>query len=577
MKIKLKRTFQSLLLPIRSSSHLSTNTSLTSPIFFVLAIILGLGCAVIKPQVENTENVPSNQIIDSSIKKIHVAFAGGGWRAHTGHSAWIISLLNGNRNLNEAFGNVGTVGSNSGGSWFSTMLMFSKKFVNDIEAKNAARTWGITGWLGKQKINFNKTPCPSGKLYLPCIFDSYTLHYKGWAYWNLVVEKLVFNNYSLGNTTLSGVRQPWAANKSLLLASTMLNNSVVLNGYKEDLGHIHRYYQACLSPSNPVLNGDEGSSCSNGTTKDVTPVVFSSIPNGLNLKSPPFFSELGGNTFNLGYTEDYAETNKAPKKTATIQGRLNDDNVKAMVAAGASSAAVGFGASENIAQLFDLAYNLEDEALSFQLTNGIVQYVDAEKVSEMSLEELAENKVVRLADGGTVDNSGVAQVVSFLQLNKQADDFNIVAFDNVQIPRKLGNGAIAGGNIASLFGYPIKFCAEAPYIDEKLCVDIPDLQIFDGSAFKTTSETWTTTDGNQQLIYTKYTVQTTDNSILGVSEGSKGTLHAFTCISPEASTVPAKGNTDFNNYDSMFKFINLGLKQNNGEGLKHLEAAFGIN
>lgn len=107
---------------------------------------------------------------------IHVAFAGGGWRAHTGHSAWVMSLLTANKNspggslssvsgnpksLESAFSNVKTISANSGGSWFSTMLMYDADFVNEITSSEAMSNWGSTdntnpmqGWLGKQKNYF---------------------------------------------------------------------------------------------------------------------------------------------------------------------------------------------------------------------------------------------------------------------------------------------------------------------------------------------------------------------------------------------------------------------------------------
>ncbi len=93
---------------------------------------------------------------------VHVAFAGGGWRAHSAHAGWTMSLLNGgSNNLKDVFTHVGTVSSNSGGSWFSTMLVYSDSFVTAIEAQDAIHTWpnsgkSATGWLGQQQYLFDQ-------------------------------------------------------------------------------------------------------------------------------------------------------------------------------------------------------------------------------------------------------------------------------------------------------------------------------------------------------------------------------------------------------------------------------------
>lgn len=548
-------------------------------IIAVVALLLFLGCKDLSKEDSSKDEISETT---TTSNQVHVAFAGGGWRAHTAHSSWTISLLNkGEMDLKTAFSNVGTISSNSGGSWFSTMLMYSKDFVSDIEASNANTTWQTSGWLGKQRKAFNladrNCPTSSGYAYLECIFDTYTnTSLTGGTHWKLLIEDLIYKDYPLGSLTLNGARQPWATEKPLLLASTLLNNSVVLN--KKNWSVDHRYYQACFSPSTPVMDKDHGSHCSKESSYDVTPATFSSIPSGLNLKPSPFLPELGTNLkssqLNLGYTEDY-EFGTPPKSTNSISLPLNNDNVPVMTAAAASSAAMGFGASERITNHFDASYFFEDDAISFSLAESKVQYADAKG---KSLTDLANHKIVKLADGGPVDNSGVAQLVRFLQLNHPTEEFNIVAFDNVQSSFKPNeNGANVGVDIASLFGHKEDFCFSRKipiYGIVKYCIDTPDVQIFQGAALRIPA-TWSSPlkDG-KQLIYTKYDVITQDNTALGIKGGKKGTLHSFTCVYPNAETEPLKGDEAFNTYDDMFTFINTELNTNGG--LKHLKAAFGL-
>ncbi len=553
-------------------------TALFSSSILVLTVFLFVGCKDKAPKEENV------LVTAEPPQKVHVAFAGGGWRAHTAHSAWTISLLdNGNKKVSDVFSSVGTLSSNSGGSWFSTMLTFSSDFVSDLEAKDAASTWATSsGWIGKQRQLFDAAPCgsePEG-IYLECVFDYYTnKSYTGGTYWKLMVENLVFKSYPLGSTTLSDPHLPWAADKPLLLASTLLTNTVVLNS-EDNATNNHRYYQACLAPSETVLNGDSGSNCSDGRPPDVTPATFSSIPSGSSYQPSPFFAELGTNTqsgtFNLGYTADYV-VEDAPKFTEPLKLPLRDSGVPVMTAAAASSAAGGFGASEHITGDFDLSYLFEDNAVSFGMSGGAVNYVDAKG---LDLKTLSNQKVVRLADGGAADNSGVAQLVRSLQLNNQADGFHIVAFDNVSDITTVAGGANVGVDIASLFGYKDPLCVNLKLT--KYCIETPDLQIFEVAPLTGTKATWThplnlkdDKSGNQ-LVYTKYEVTTKANPALGIAGGTKGTLHSFTCAYPKAFTAPIDGDTNFDAYSNMFTFINSGLNANQAEGLQYLQAALGL-
>ncbi len=524
----------------------------------------------------------------------HVAFSGGGWRAHTGHSGWTLSLLEGgSKTLEEVFANVGTVSSNSGGSWFSTMLMYSGDFVTAIEATNAINTWQVsgkdaTGWLGQQQYLFDQADCHSlsGDKFSACVFEYYT---GGDAtYWHKVVEDLVFKDYPIAEP-LSGTRQTWAEDKPLLLAATMLTTQAVLG----EEGGDKQYYQACLSPSTPVLNGDSGASCSGGTgaTPDVTPVTFSSMPGGSTFTAPPFLPAAGAGTngphFNLGYTEN--AWSSPATATTSVENPLANDLVPVVTAAAASSAAAGFAASGVVSGDWEAAYLASDEALNFQLA-GNMRHVVA---SGMDVKALATAKIVQIADGGPVDNSGVAQLVSFLQLNNEADGFNIVAFDNVQqLYTPGGSAANVGIDIAYLFGQGLwqgdQVCAGAN--GSKPCVTVPNLQIFEVDSLTSPPElTWNAAAGDNsppnlvhQLIYTKYTVSTTDNPTLGVAAGTTGTLHAFTCAWSDADTSP-QNNTqdgDFKTYADMLSFINTGLQTANAQGqtgLKYLQDALGLS
>jgi len=579
----------------------SATASISKSLFFLALFIpiLFLGCDTdsVKDSIkEKIDEVLSDQT------DVHVAFAGGGWRAHTGHSAWVISLLDNQpggttTTLDAAFKNVNTISSNSGGSWFSTMLMYSQPFVNDIQAPNAINTWDTTGWIGLQKKHFDAATyddwgttehCsyhlgnpPNSREegeYIDCVANNYA---KTATHWKKIIDDLIFKDYSLDTMKLSDPKLQWANDKSLLIASSLLNNSVVLNAVEDDFA-TYRYYQACFqtspaSPNLPVLEGYElkkQTTCSAGFPVDVAAVTFTSLAADSKLTPLTFFRGLDSisSTLNIGYTLDKKLKNKPLEDSTTIKSPLNYGNVPVMTAAAASSAAAGFAASEHVIKGFPVAYEAEDLALSFKLGNSTVAFAD---MKSMPFDSLVDNKVVRLADGGPVDNSGVAQIVSFLQKNKQDDGFNIVAFDNVaDLYTPGGKGAKVGIDIASLFGAPDTFSGK--FSGMKFIVETPKLQIFVKDTMTNTPVTWTHPAGNgQQIFYTKYNVTTIDNEALGITKNSTGILHAFTYASENAAIMPYQGDVDFKAYSDMITYIDTCLQANNGAGLYHLRQAFG--
>ena len=538
---------------------------------FITAFIFSLLC--------NSSVSFAQSEASSKPETTHIALAGGGWRAHTGHAGWTMSLLdNGDRKLADVFSNVRTISSNSGGSWFNTMLAYSNKFVAAIEAKDAIENWSksgadATGWLGQQQTIFKQAPCQllNGNFFLECVSAYYTGGIKNATYWHQVVEKVVFRDNVLSEP-LSSQRQPWAQDKSLLLAASMLTTEAVLS----EVGIEKQYYQACLEPAKPTLNGNHGASCGTVAEKqtDVTPVTFASLPSNSTLKSPPFLSAIGddgqGSYFNLGYTEN---TNRSPAKaSATIENPISSDNVAVMTAAAASSAATGFAASAVVSGVWEISYLGSDESLHFQIDEDI-KHVNTKG---MKAADLAAAKIVQVADGGAVDNSAVAQLVSFLQQNNQADGFNVVAFDNVQIVYNAGeNAAPVGIDIANLFGQGLsngnQVCSDGN--GGGFCITVPELAIFKLDALQNTPITWGAQASSHnppevlnELIYTKYSVTTVDNPTFGIKAGSSGILHAFTAVWSNANTSPKEKETDFLAYADMLNFINQGLQQTNKQG-----------
>jgi len=509
---------------------------------------------------------------------VHVAFAGGGWRAHTAHAAWTMSLLeDGAYTLDQVFANVDTLSSNSGGTWFMNMLAYSGDFGASLEAPGALDNYVTPqGYLGQERALFDDFSatlvdanwCPfeqsAPMFYFYCRLAS--IAGGGALVWTDIVNNVVFEPFGMNRdlqttpTVLSDARQVWAADKSLLMAATMLTNRAVLTESEYLLDKV--YYSATLSAGGPEQI-------------NVTPVTFASVPSD---KTPPSFLSAGG--FDVSYTDaDLGDTSHA-----VFTDSMASDSVPVLLATAASSAAVGAAASYNV--LSDNGYSTLTWELAYELSDLAVPVTMASPVAggdptALSARALADAKFARLADGGYLDNSAVAQLVSFLQANEQAENFQIVAFDNVQeayAPASGGMeaGAAVGVDTALLFGAgdQSQVCAGAG--SDKFCVAVPVQQVFASAPFSTTAASWQwSSEGatTPTLSYTQYAVTTVDNATFGLAAGSEGVLHVFTCIWPTADTAPWNGSSDFDAYEAMLAAIHTGLQANGGEGLNYLRSA----
>ncbi len=509
---------------------------------------------------------------------VHVAFAGGGWRAHTGHAGWTMSLLeDGAYTLDQAFSNVQTLSSNSGGTWFMTMLTYSAAFSASIEAQGAFANYvSPQGYLGQEETLFGDFSsalvgsnwCPFNEsepvFYFYCRLAS--IAGDAALIWTDIVSNVVFEPFGMNETletsptVLSDARQSWAADKSLLIAATMLTHHAVLTESEYLLDKV--YYDATLSSGGPEQI-------------NVTPVTFASVQAG---KTPPPFLSAGA--FEVVYTD--ADTGDSSE--ATFIRSSVSDSVPVLLATAASSAAMGAAASYSVLLdngyeplTWELAYELSDLAVPVTMASPIAGGTPA----ALTASELADAKFARLGDGGYLDNSAVAQLVSFLQANEQATNFQIVAFDNVQelyTPTDGGTkaGAPIGVDTALLFGQGDQNQVCAGTGTDKFCVSVPVQQVFASDPFGTTTASWQWPSGGFELAtlsYTQYTVTTVDNATFGLAAGSKGILHVFTSVSPGADTAPWNGASDFDAYEAMLTAIQTGLQANGKEGLGYLRAA----
>lgn len=575
--------------------------------------ILGAGCSTTGTtntvSTDSTTTTSDTVLTDAMTGQpdVYLAFAGGGWRALTAHSAWTIGLLDNQgsspqQTLGDVFGNVSAVSSNSGGSWFNVMLSYSGDFRSYIESNGASANYLTmpNSYFYREKAFIQNLPEATicrpleywDELAFACVLAKGV---GGHLNWNDIIHDVVFQPYamsaSLANTTLgNGQRQTWANNKSLLLAATALTNEAVLaESYSLD-----KYYYSTpqLSPFN------------------IAPVTFSSIA-GTHTSAPPFFSGTGGvNPFQL----DYSNTvwwGKPPRATAgNNQRNVSTSEINVVTAAAASSAAIGFVGSHAIVAknshlisdlkgAWQLAYEGDDLALHFNLPDPSSGKVIRSGQSPTADDKKnATKRYVKMADGGPLDNSGVAQMVAYHQQQHGTQaPFSIVAFDAVQGTYTPVRGSQiyspTGIDFATLFGQGFTdigngekgFCAGASPTSKGVCIEVADSQfspqVFDTNGIYTNASWSHKINAQHQLIYTRYDVTTVDSPLMGVTGGTKGTVHAFTTHWADANTAPyatshngKRGDKDWAAYEQMFNAVQKGLKSEGG--LPYLRAALGL-
>lgn|GEM_PF-3500383 len=587
MQSTLAPAAQTLSLPTRWTMRAGKSAFRALTLLSTLAF--AIGCASIKSPVGEGPGT------SSSAGEVYMALSGGGWRAHTAQSAWMMGLLDACRannskpedcSLETLLSNAKVISTNSGGSWFNTMLVYSADFHDTLTAPNSYLTWGSlpsgpapsVGWLGYQRSllggawddycdvcfdcnsacgSCTSTSCNSCNS-CNCLDEAFAEKIAHWTdhpfLWMDTIKGIVFQPWgmagALDSIRLSDMtkRLPWAKGKTLLIAATMVTDQVVLTESDSD----YLYYTV------PAL-----------AAGSVTPVSFASVMPPF--RAPDFFS---AGDMSLTYGKESTSADAAPAPV-TINNTAVDgdvfvlDAVAASSAAGGAEASVGVEIHQNALAPWTDAHEASDLAPAFRFDKMPIEFQPGSALPT-DLQTLASQKVARLADGGYLDNSAVAHVLNFLQKNNMADDFNIVAFDNVQqaYQPSTRNADPVPVDIAYLFGKGrpdnTEFCADVN--DPETCVTVPIATVFEPDALESGINLWNYEVGENKLIYTKYSVTTVANPTLGVRGNTRGTLHVVASIYPSARTAPLTGDCDFATYNALVEFIHTGLTDSRGRG-----------
>jgi len=220
-------------------------------IFFILNFIyLQNQKKKILTSQENDElnSLPSNTI----------AFAGGGFRAHGVHSAILSCLLNKKNNvkLSDLFKNINNISSNSGGSWFSSQLFYSKKFITMIENigyadnQNDAINFYVNDFIKPLENTFKDSSLEFENIFQEFIDDLESLvgeiiyAIRFGLKWTEFVEKIIkatTDDFNIENSLNDQEPHDWLTNKTWTIASSIatqpeistINQNPILLGIKD--------------------------------------------------------------------------------------------------------------------------------------------------------------------------------------------------------------------------------------------------------------------------------------------------------------------------------------------------------
>ena len=551
---------------------------------------------------------------DEDPTPVYVAFSGGGWHSHSAMAGWFAGLLDArddtamdagvqdicttvSRSADGAFPtatstvgwpgdgdttvadlttHVQVLGANSGGSWFLTQLAWSGAFLSGLEdGRNAYTT---DGYLGETRTAFGYDDAEGDETASDenWVTSYYRLMSKAGSTsgnWSAFVHDVVYGplemSTELASTTLgTGTRNGWAEDRDVVVAASLLTDKAVLTADSDSYWSYDQYVSVA-----PTAAGATSG-------QNFTPLTFSSIGTSWGSTTPVFRAgELEGTWRSM--------EKRRMSATATVSGDPAIDAVVVMDATVASSSAAGAAASlQALTQMgygygsSTTAYHAADMAAPITIDSSddgdVISFPASGTIDFATYDELAEDRALRTADGGYLDNTALAYVMGHLaDHGKLSDGTELVLFMNSSSVRPAGVGLPESA--AVLFGYnphpagwslnddgTVGFCLAAD-----TCVKTPSAQVFASAAGKEAEATWSWDAYDVDLSYFELAVTTVDNALFGVPGDVELTLHLFVSEDFSSNALPSDASI-MNSYTNVYDVTRCAVRKQGGQGwLEH--------
>jgi hypothetical protein len=529
---------------------------------------------------------------------VYLSFSGGGYHAQTAGAAWVMGVTDRiDGDVDEMMENVGGISALSGGTWFLTLLAYSPRYLESLEAPDASSTYATPGsgsyfdavmnqrsfggledvdlydrqkdilalirWLNSE--DSSSQPEAGWQK-----FVDEGVYLKGDSTWDLYEE--------LKNETLDGPdsRNAWAASMPLLFTSSLLTEQPALSR-PGPLG------VNTLTVAYPTMSGFY----KNNIPPAAAPMIIAAMGSS-SLDAPPLLPGAGNSS---DFEATYSVYPSTDSTTTQFAAATDQGGFGILQTGSVSSAAVGNFVDVPVLEQVISALPIGDQlrnlaavgvakslgalAPAYNLSSPMTEITPADLPKTPA--ELASERVVRLADGGITDKSSVASIMTLLATNDLDDGFNLLFFDNrpggfmKSTARPTGgdqNTFYTGVNAATLFGFKQIWDSTPGYSREVcplpgICWEGVSPHIFDNEPNPGDYVYWKTdADGslapvkppvlvetvrgsaecNSKASYLRYEVTTIDNPLFNVKGGKKGTLHVLVARADQKPGIPEKFN-----------------------------------
>jgi Ca2+-binding RTX toxin-like protein len=425
--------------------------------------------------------------------------------------------------------------------------------------------------------------------------------------WRRVVQTLVYEplgmNTELAGKSLSSSRLPWAANKDLVIAAALSTRDAVLDTERIGITPAFNRIYSHASPDPLIrLAGVEiGRS-------HFRPLALRSLAgSGV---APRGSADAPGEPIRIHYRNDITHIppplgpDPLAARTVAVGSSFSADALSVIDATVASSSALALAAQPDafkevalVARMISvLTRNRVDDFLTLLLpleknlaqtfrnlapraslkNNTLSMPATSFSTSDIAQRyaQAIENRELRIADGGYIENSSATSMLRHIQQNVSASaPFDLTIFINsdgganaagtIQMPTASGGFTSYKlvEDLAKLFGRTGAFfdllqensapgaLADGPF--PVLSNRVASAQVFSPDAwFAETGPEWEFTSGDLSIKYYDLNVTTVDNAQLGVVGGQRGRLRVFASNNASSFALPITSVADITqNYD----------------------------
>lgn len=535
-----------------------------------------------------------------------LSFEGGGFRAMTTDAGLLAGALKYKAStLGELLSNVQVVSGNSGGTWFTSCLAYSPEFAAGLQHSETffnASKGGYMGLVGDAYHRYLGEISGHGKEHaltklighldpqtdMLDLVDvlKFAANHKG-LIWEDAVSHTVFQPYQTARLLQTANFKNSQSLRTSALPSQPLVFEIAVSSNGAAIGPFGLLNEAIATATN--IGIDPLGKPYVFTAGSVTSLGSQSS------KTAPALPTQSSGSLDITYTT--TETRTAEVKafpTAVNLASINFDGLSILAATAASSSAAGLlgsagalnsspiiGAEKTpdllVSSLLRLGQDLSVPAKVDPLSGTVSNLnghpgVAYKKIGQITPPELQSQPLVRLADGGYVDNTGVTSGMSYLQANNKLTDHFTLTTVTTRLPTTPPDIALASINpgytalspgVRDLFTGSFGFQSASGF-----SISHASMAIFDAKATTGLNvPVWSYQEPGTGfgMAYYRLGVTTSSNNI-NIPKGLTGTLNVWV-VNTAATVTALPIAAPWGQYDKLFHKIIDGLQTSDGKGV----------